>query len=93
MNYSDKPSESEESIAERRKLRRQKSDEIAKKENVIDPESFGEYFEYLSPSDKYNKLNKTIGSEENKVQVNVIKDKLTTLMEAVKCSSTSDEKN
>ena len=37
LNYSDKPSESEleESIAERTKLRRQRSDEIAKKEKMI----------------------------------------------------------
>ena len=31
LNYSDKPSESEESIAERTKLKKQRSDEIAKK--------------------------------------------------------------
>ena len=59
---------------------------------MIDPESFREYFEYLSPSDMYNNLNKTIGSEENKAQVNAIKDKLANLMEAVKSSPTSDEK-
>ena len=37
LNYSDKPSESEleESIAERTKLRRQRSEEIAKKEKMI----------------------------------------------------------
>ena len=91
LNYFDKPSESEESIAERTKLRRQRSDEIAEKEKMIDPESFREYFEYLSPSDMYNNLNKTIGLEENKAQVNVIKDKLANLMEAVKRSPTSDE--
>ena len=75
LNHSDKPSESEESIAERTRLRRQRSDETAKKENMIDPELFREYFEYSSPSDMYNNLNKRIGSEENKAQVNVIKDK------------------
>ena len=32
---------------------------------MIDPESFREYFKYSSPSDMYNNLNKTIGSEEN----------------------------
>ena len=42
---------------------------------MIDPELFREYFEYLSPSDMYENLNKTIGSEENNAQVNVIKDK------------------
>ena len=40
----------------------------------------------------HNNLNKTIGSEENKAQVNVIKDKLATLMEAVKRIPTTDEK-
>ena len=59
---------------------------------MIDPKLFREYFEYLSPSDMYNNLNKTIGSEENKAQVNAIKDKLANLMEAVKRSPTSDEK-
>ena len=35
LNYSDKPSESEESIAERTKLRKQRSDKIASKEKMI----------------------------------------------------------
>ena len=89
LNYFDKPSESEESIAERTKLRIQRSDEIAKKGRMIDPKSFREYFEYLSPSDMYKNLNKTIGSEENKTQVNAIKNRLANLMEAVKRSPTS----
>ena len=59
---------------------------------MIDPEFFREYFEYLSPSDMYKKLNKTIGSEENKAQVNAMKDKLANLMEAVKSNPTSDAK-
>ena len=84
LNYSNKPSGSEESISERRKLRIQRSDEIAKKENMIDPELFREYFEYSSPSDMYKNLNKTIGSEENKAQVNAIKDRLAKLMGAIK---------
>ena len=90
LNYSDKPSESEESIAERTKLRRQRSDEIAEKENMIDPELFREYFEYSILNAMYRNLHKTIGLEENKAQVNVIKDKLAHLMEAVKRSPTSD---
>ena len=59
---------------------------------MIDPESFREYFEYSSPSDLYKNLNKTIGLEENKAQVNEVKDKLAKLMEAVKLSPTSDAK-
>ena len=38
----------------------------------------------------YKKLNKTIGSEENEAQVNVVKDKLANLMEVVKLSLTND---
>ena len=59
---------------------------------MIDPELFREYFEYSSPSDMYKNLNKTIGSEENKAQVNAIKDKLANLMEAVKRIPTNDAK-
>ena len=43
LNYSDKSSESEESIAEITKLRRQRSDENAKKERMTDPKLFREY--------------------------------------------------
>ena len=92
LNYSDKPSESEESIAERTKLRRQRSDEIAEKEKMIDPESFGENFECLSPSDMYNNLNKTIGLEGNKAQVIAIKDKLVKLIKEFKSSPKSEKK-
>ena len=92
LNYFDKPSESEESIAERTKLRRQRSDEIAKKEKMIDPESFREYFEYSSPSHMYKNLNKTIGSQENKAQVSVIEDGLANLMTEFKSKPTSDAK-
>ena len=67
--------ESEESIAERTKLRRQRSDEIVKKENMVDPKLFREYFDYLNPSDIYKNLNKTIGSKGSKAQVNAIKNR------------------
>ena len=49
LNYFDKQSELEESIAERTKLRRQRFNEIAKKEKMIDTKLFREYFEYSSP--------------------------------------------
>ena len=49
LNYFDKQSESDESIAERTKLTRQRFNEIAKKEKMIDPKLFREYFEYSSP--------------------------------------------
>ena len=59
---------------------------------MIDPKSFREYFEYLSPSDMYKNLNKTIGSEENESQVNAINDQLANLMEVFKSRSTSNTK-
>ena len=59
---------------------------------MIDPELLKEYFEYLSPSDMYKNLNKTIGSEENKAQVNAIKDKLAKLIKEFKSSPISDAK-
>ena len=46
----------EESIAERTILRKQRLNEITKKE---------EYFEYSSPSNMYKNLNTTTGIEEN----------------------------
>ena len=52
-NDSDKPSESEKSITKKTKLRRQRFDEIAKKENIISSELFEKYFGYSSPSDMY----------------------------------------
>ena len=67
-------------IAERTKLRRQRYDEIANKEKMIDLESFRKYFGYLSPSDMYKNLNKAIDSKENKAQINAIKDKLANLI-------------
>ena len=92
LHYKDVPSESEESIAERTKLRRQRSDEIANKEKMIDLKLFREYFEYLSPSDMYKNLNNTIASEKNEAQANVIKDNLANLMEEFKNSPTSNAK-
>ena len=59
---------------------------------MISPKLFREYFEYLSPGDMYKNLNKTMGLEENKAQVNAIKDRLAKLMEAVKLSPTSNAK-
>ena len=84
--------ESEENIAERMKLRRQRSDEIVKKENMIGPKLFREYFDYLSPSDMYKNLNKTTGSKESKAQVNTIKNRLANFMETFKSNSANDAK-
>ena len=63
---------------QRTKLRKQRLDEIAKKERMINPKMFREYL------DMYKDLNKTTGLEENKAQVNTIKNRLANLMEAFK---------
>ena len=44
------------------------------------------------PSDMYKNLNKTADSEENKVQVNMIKSNLVNLIEKFKSKPTSDTK-
>ena len=46
LHYQDKSSETEESIAEKTKLRRQRSDEIAKNEKKISLELFKRYFDH-----------------------------------------------
>ena len=59
---------------------------------MIETKLFREYFEYLNPSDMYKNLNKTTGLEENKAQVNTIKNRLANLMEAFISNPTSDAK-
>ena len=59
---------------------------------MIDTKLFREYFEYLNPSDMYKNLNKTTGLEENKAQVNTIKNRLANLMKAFISNPTSDAK-
>ena len=59
---------------------------------MIDTKLFREYFEYLNPSDMYKNLNNTTGLEENKAQVNTIKNRLANLMEAFISNPTSDAK-
>ena len=92
LNHSDKPSESEESIAERTKLGRQRFDEIANKEKIITFELFKKYFGYLSPSDMYKALNETTGSKENKDQINTIENRLINLMEVLQITLQMIEK-
>ena len=57
---------------------------------MIELKLFREYFEYLSPTDMYKNLNKTIGSEKNDAQVNAIKDKLANLIQVFKSRPRSD---
>ena len=92
FHYPDKPSESEESVAERTKLRRQRSDKIAKKEKMISSKSSEKYFAYSIPSDMYKNLNKTRTLEENKARVNEIENRLTTLIKMLKSNPTSNAK-
>ena len=92
LNYFDKQSKSEESIAERTKLRRQGFNEIAEREKMIDPKLFRECFGYSSPSVMYKNLNNTISTEENKAQVNMIKNSVVNLMEEFESNPKSDTK-
>ena len=63
----------ERSIAERIKLRRERLDEIKRKEQNINNELFKIYFtDYQSPSNMYKKLSETEGAV-NKVRVDSIK--------------------
>ena len=53
----------ERSIAERTKLRRQRLDEIKRKEQNINNELFKKYFtDYQSPNNIYKKLSETEGA-------------------------------
>ena len=85
--------ESEERIAERKKLRKQRSNGIAKKRKTISPELLKRYFGYSGTSDVYKTLNKARTAEEHKDQVNEIGNRLTGLIEMIKSSPTSDAKN
>ena len=77
-------------IAERNKLRKQRFNEIIKKQNMISPGLFEKYFDYSNPGDMSKTLNETTGWEENKGQVNKIENRLANLMEELKSSPTSD---
>ena len=69
FHYQDKSSETEESIAERTKLRRQRSDEIAKKEKKISLKLFERYFVICPRLWMTQRI-----SEENRVLVNAIEN-------------------
>ena len=47
-----------------------RSDEIANKEKMINPELFRQYFEYLSTSEMYKNVSETIDLEETKAHAN-----------------------
>ena len=76
LHYKDVPKEtmSERSIADRTKLRRQKSDGIERKEQNKNNLLFNEYFtDYQSPSNMYKKLIETKNAEINQTEVDFIK--------------------
>ena len=64
----------EESIAERVKLRKQKLDVINKNKEKINNELFKEYFTYSNP-DTMTRILKDVGDEKNKNMVEHIKKK------------------
>ena len=76
-----------------KKLRKQRSNGIAKKRKTISPELLKRYFGYSGTSDVYKTLNKARTAEEHKDQVNEIGNRLTGLIEMIKSSPTSDAKN
>ena len=74
-------------IAERTKLRRERSDEIERKEQNINNELFKEYFnDSESPSNMYKKLSKKEGAV-NEVRADLIKKVLTKLKRIIENTS------
>ena len=61
-------------------LRRDRLNEIAKKEKTIDNNLFKEHLEYSSASNLYKNLNTATDIEENKIKVNKIKNNLADLI-------------
>ena len=85
LHYKNVPKETmfERSIAERTKLRRERLDEIKRKEQNINNELFKEYFiDYKSPSNMYKKLSET-ESAVNEVRVDSIKKILSKLQRII----------
>ena len=75
VHYKNVPRETmfERSTAERTKLRKERLDEIKRKEQNINNELFKEYFtDYKSPSNMYEKLSETEGAV-NEIRVDSIK--------------------
>ena len=86
FHYKDVPKETlfERSIAERIRLRRERLDEIKRKEKNINNLLFKEYFtDYQSPSNMHKKLSDTENVEINKTKVDIIKKILSKLQKTV----------
>ena len=85
INYKDVPKETmfEGRIAERIESRKERLDEIKRKEHNINNKLFKEYFtDYQSPSNMYKKLSETEGAV-NEVRVDSIKKVLSKLQRIV----------
>ena len=80
----------EKIISERTELKRQRSDEIAKRGKVIDRKLLRRYFEYSSPSDMYKVLNETKRLEENKTYVNKIESRITSFIKMIESTPKSN---
>ena len=93
LHYKDVSKETllERNIAERIKLRKERFDEIKRKEKKINKGLFKAYFaDYQSPSSMYKKLSETGNTEINKTRVDVIKKVLTKLKRILENSSKND---
>ena len=86
LRYKDVPKETmfERSIAERIKLRKERSNEIQRKEQNVNNVLFKAYFtDYQSLSSMYSKLSETENTEINKIRVNLINKVLTKLKRTI----------
>ena len=95
MDTTDMPdleSAAERNITKKEKLKNKRFDETAEKETKVRVELFQRYFAYSSPSYMYKSLNETKNSEENKVLVNIIENRLNNLIKEIKNNPTSDTK-
>ena len=91
FHHKDKSPETEESIAERTKLKRQRVAEIVNENHTISLELFRKYFGYSNPSNMCKLLNDTKNTERNKAQVDLIKGNLTNLKRNIKNASKDDQ--
>ena len=91
FHHKDKSPETEESIAERTKLKRQRVPEIVNENHTISLELFRKYFGYSNPSNMCKLLNDTKNTERNKAQVDLIKGNLTNLKRNIKNASKDDQ--
>ena len=93
LHYKDVSKETllDRNIAERIKLRKERFDEIERKEKNINKGLFKAYFaDHQSPSSMYKKLSETGNTEINKTRVDVIKKVLTKLKRILENSSKND---